>query len=1022
MKGPEVQLIEGIGNEEVNSEEKNKIKKSRAASDKELLAGGAEIIPTGEQVIINPMLEQIKQIEQEHKNIDIATPKSNKQFIEELNSNAKKLLNFLIQEQFLIESDDNRYVIDTSKLEDTEFKERLNRLYLSKSKEGKNIHGGLARTVELLGDLNVVQRTEEEIVAEEKLANVMSGLFRNLKENKTERALKILEKGGVLEIKDGMMVVDTDMLQDSKYWASQHGTNIMRKKGVITRVNPQNIYSIIADTQVVSSKEYKRAKQQNEQPTLKPLFNVPNDIDDFFDIENIKEGNYHLNLWEMYKKLPLKKMQIKTKDGQSVSLLEIQLATKIFRDLRGYRDKKGSLMIFDEQNNKFVKMSGTKLKELGATKAKDNRIVQALQEHCPNLLKKQLIKLNDFNVITGVNNIAEELVRKETTAPNPNRVFEPEFDSVRMYIGNGVFIYKGNKIPLANLKIVILDDKKLGIVRKSDNREELVYTIDRVDLDEKEEIRNQVRQKKGDIPEKKITQYSRLGKKEMDKRIHSYNLTEIVPQKTNEDNNKYTERLRQLPNYDYVNKVTHDLSVEVGVGIHKLSWREQLQIAQMNYESGFLGQNKEFINFTKNYKLDGLRTFLSLEQGEQEMGAKILFIGEQLQDEPEVANRLFAHYAEMVDGAEDVAEAIIQAVPNQEKINKKSIINSLLFESKELLSQANTSLKNKELKEKLVADLEKVNTKVLLLNKVIKQLPREDIAKLNLRDIEEIDRREDMPASELLKDQKTLEQIKDIIKVQFPEGDDIVFEEECRNDKDLRLTITMANNEVVSFFAKKRVSDNVDYIDWFISNPDAPVKGLGEATLRLGFSEDDKVSNYAVAKPHVKSFSVLVEKLGFVSFAGSTVDGEYTDHYSRVRKLTSDQNLETKKISETSLDSLTSSIKTICLEENKIESYLYKGKKLDVCKVAFHEQTHKDDILETDKDGWIMAEIKRQHAKGNVLTRYISESNKKDNQTFFAIFEEDNASKEDMEEIDQVVAVKSLPADNQLDSKKALSS
>jgi len=476
---------------------------------------------------------------------------------------------------------------------------------------------------------------------------------------------------------------------------------------------------------------------------------------------------------------------------------------------------------------------------------------------------------------------------------------------------------------------------------------------------------------------------------------------------------------KMMASLEFRTQIKKDLGIDLGE--FNLSTQFQLLNFIKEADKNKVSQVGQFLNQGKDdERANRVKSFLSLEQ-DSGMGETILSIGEQLKDEPEVADRLFGQHAEMVDSAESIAETMIKASPNEKNIYKNKIINQVLFEAKELLSNADEILKSENSKEDFITDLEKVNIKVLLLNQVIKQLPREEVAGLNLRDIEEIDRREDLLASELLKDKETLEKIKKIIKAQFPEGDDIVFEEECKNNNNLRLTIAMANNEVISFFSKERVAENIDYIDWFISNPEASIRGLGEATLRLGFSENDELANYAVAKPHVKSFNIFVEKLGFVSFAGSTTDEEYKDHYARVRKLPDDKNLETKKISEASLDSLISSIKTICLKENKIESYLYKSKKLNVCKVEFHGQTHEDDILETDKDGWIMAEIKRQYEKGNVLTRYIPDNNLKDNQVFYAIFEEDNASEADTMEISQVIGHKFSEDKDQLDSKKALS-
>jgi hypothetical protein len=90
------------------------------------------------------------------------------------------------------------------------------------------------------------------------------------------------------------------------------------------------------------------------------------------------------------------------------------------------------------------------------------------------------------------------------------------------------------------------------------------------------------------------------------------------------------------------------------------------------------------------------------------------------------------------------------------------------------------------------------------------------------------------------KENKILEKLQNIIRAQFPKGDEKIFEKECR-EKNLQLTVAMAGGEVLSFFTKERKENGVVYLDWYLSNPEPSIKGLGEATLKLGFdSEDEK--------------------------------------------------------------------------------------------------------------------------------------------------------------------------------------
>lgn len=384
----------------------------------------------------------------------------------------------------------------------------------------------------------------------------------------------------------------------------------------------------------------------------------------------------------------------------------------------------------------------------------------------------------------------------------------------------------------------------------------------------------------------------------------------------------------------------------------------------------------------------------------------------------ETDNLLILKYKEIKESIASASKTISACFGDAERHLKPEEIANELF--KEAIDIISTPTSTDEDRGAALEKLNGINANVLLTGKIVGQLPREEVAKLDLKKISHIEKLKDVSGSELLSQPNILRQIKQIIKFQFPDGDDEAFEEECRTNPNFRLTISLANKKIISFFSKEQRSDNIDYVDWFIANPDAPIKGLGEATLRLGFDgeEESSKSYYAVAKPHVKSFQILVENLGFVSFNGSTEDGEYKHHYTRIRKLTDDKSLKTKKMSASELMSLKNTIGTICLSENVIESFLYKGKALNICKVIYHGQTHHDDIKKTDPDGWLMAEIDRQNKKGYVLSRFISENTEKDNQIFYAVFEKDASTPSLREELDEVV---SRSSSSHSDSKKALS-
>ncbi|MBI4778840.1 hypothetical protein HY797_00080 [Candidatus Falkowbacteria bacterium] len=367
-------------------------------------------------------------------------------------------------------------------------------------------------------------------------------------------------------------------------------------------------------------------------------------------------------------------------------------------------------------------------------------------------------------------------------------------------------------------------------------------------------------------------------------------------------------------------------------------------------------------------------------------------------------SELMAKYREIEESVKNISEIIDESFKEAEvHIDPEKIKEMLLREAIDVVS---TPTATKDDRETALKKLNGINANVLLTGKIISQLPPDEVAKLNLKKIPHIEKLEEVRGSELFNKPEILSQIKQAIKLQFPGGDDEIFEEECRNNPNLRLTITLANNKVISFFSKEKRSEKIDYIDWFIANPNAPIKGLGEATLKLGFNseEENNKSYYAVAKPHAKSFQIFIENLGFAGFAGQTEKGEYKHYYSRLRRFPSDLKFKSKNLTNEKEESFFKTINYLCGEEGTVQDMIFDGRMMRVSKVKYSGQTAKDNISKADPEGLIMEEIDQQNKKGYVLTRFIPESPAKNNQVFYAVFEKDSAPEDLKEELAGVVS------------------
>ncbi|MCK4540002.1 hypothetical protein KAU09_02505 [Candidatus Parcubacteria bacterium] len=492
--------------------------------------------------------------------------------------------------------------------------------------------------------------------------------------------------------------------------------------------------------------------------------------------------------------------------------------------------------------------------------------------------------------------------------------------------------------------------------------------------------------------------------------VHDFAYETLFYPKEGETENERMEREKCLQEFkeNYFDFYDDDFWQKTGVRINNLNFREQGWFL-IFYKHSNDEIKEELLDFVKSYGENGLKTFISLEFGE-DMGEKILDIGKSLKDQPEIADSIFHKYGEIIDltkAAEDQAKVLFGKEKDISEEDIDDIIKTLMAKSDKMLKHYHGKVtENKEYDEQELTDeLKKINGNIILLNQILKNMSREEIAEIDLREISSIEKIENLPAKELLNNQELLDKILEIIEKQFPPGDAKAFVNECENNENLLMTIVLANNEILSFFGKENKSDNIEYIDWFISNPDAPLKGLGEATIRLEFSEQESQDKlyYAVVKPHVKSFAIMVEKLGFVSFGGSTKDEEYKHHYARCRKLPEDFDFKSKKLSAKQEESLINSIKETCKKPESVSALLFGGSAYNICKIKYHGQTSFDDIKKIDPDGWLLTEIENQYEKGFVLARFIPESKDKDNQIHYVVFEKDTALEDSENELWEVI-------------------
>ncbi len=551
-----------------------------------------------------------------------------------------------------------------------------------------------------------------------KIAELQEELNK-LKYNPSEKIRDILKRENILTQTHGVNVFDVKTFLGDDVQEKFRKTSLNIAKGKQKNVTKTMIFEALKDLSVVSREDYLNCIEEGKEVHEQPLFNVPDSVEDAFDLEKIKNKEYYLNYWDVFAdkrngQHPTWNLDMQAKNGDTINMKEFAFATKLLRDFQAQRNESGELEVFDSSKNEYVKLSLEWMrKNLGAygnyTEGYSSP-QQFLLDNCQNLLRKGLVSLNDFEIIT--NSPTSNLLRKEFFLTEDTPCFMAK--GVKYYIGRKNFIFENQSFPINKIKITILNENTAGVVLVDGGREEVICVLDLLGEQERAE-KSQGNSKS----------YVTINKDELNRRMHSWKRTDDNKQLGSETLSDYAKRMDSMADYGYIKKVTEDFALQK-MGIHNLSWREQQWLVSAALELG--NDYPRLLEFGKNYGVAGLKTFLSCEYG-LENGKKILELGEKLSFEE--ANLIFAKYNEISDVAERNTEELIDKYFNKKDRNiteeqYSAARASLLQKSKDLLLNFSKQIygDNKIKGEALMLELEKIKTDTIFFTSVFKNFAK----------------------------------------------------------------------------------------------------------------------------------------------------------------------------------------------------------------------------------------------------------------------------------------------------------
>ena len=419
---------------------------------------------------------------------------------------------------------------------------------------------------------------------------------------------------------------------------------------------------------------------------------------------------------------------IQLASGETTNQAELTIAKKLLSDLRARRDKKSGLEIFDGKN--YVKFSTGKFNKLTGLNPsatdEHNRLksfyhsgADYVRKFAPNLFKLGILEPQDFKIHGG--HPASEIFNVNERKLNPKAPFltftTGHNKSARYYIGREKIVGTKDRIDPENTRAVQLDPNTVGIIENIHGKRILKRTFSLLSDEE-------VAQKQAEV----IRKYGEKGKKyrlladlvcvdagEMKERIRKYNVTDYIPQRTEESPKDYAERVSRLSDVGFATKTFQNFFPEAGIGVHRLSWSEQLILADAMLEEK---SKDRLVSFAKQYGVNGVRSFLSVDL-DRKLGKQVLELGEK--GDPKIVAEIFKKYAVIVDSVKMIESRCLQTFGKAFSPAEMNKVEENLFrKAKELLEGFEPSKIDSLEAVNVIGQLEHINEEVLLFASTFK--------------------------------------------------------------------------------------------------------------------------------------------------------------------------------------------------------------------------------------------------------------------------------------------------------------
>ena len=653
-----------------------------------------------------------------------------------------------------------------------------------------------------------------------------------VKEKKKKDIFEEFEKNGLLEKRENLIIFDVQRFRNE--FSSKHSGLYNQASNFLKRFKNLNtitaIQNVFENCKVISKEDYDKGEREP-----KDLFYLPKNSDDALDINKIKQSKFYLNLKDIIRSFyhnNFKYGNIENLDYREV-LLPVFIYHPQYGD--GYRDESTGKLMVRGKNGEYQKFSaeyiyrnyGTMRDEISGMGVDSGR--RFLRTVAPHLIENDLIRLTDIQINRNQGD------RTDFDQKKIGRRGVVMFDNVRHTLG---FQYENDVAHKLNSKI--------GAVTEIDpNRNKKIVALFNIVSEN----------------DAKITSRDYIVANIEMTNPQPFDWTNFREKRESETLEEYRERINMVENFQYVIQSEKYLSEKFGISLEKFSPREQFMIAKM-FNSGEK-RSKRLDNFVIDFGDIGLKSFLSLEHGGQEMGQKILNIGEKY--DQETADKIFAKYAELADYAQDSAQYLVKEFNIKDEAKAQEIAEHLLRRGKALLAVcAEENLSSEQVIDKLSSikaevDIFKESFKLVKSGGENFSLENINVIQLKIK-----------AGVELLREEKTVKRMREIYLenyLDFPEE----FRQKIIESLDKKLANSQARfytlyhkGEIVAFNSFTPREDGTVHFANFNVDPEYSFSKLGEAMMEVSLDkESQKNTIVAEAVEGLPIAETYLNKKGF---------------------------------------------------------------------------------------------------------------------------------------------------------------